>query len=290
MDDVVDDFHGVGTRFDARIVSPCTIAEPEAPGMPGTGDDTAFDVSSSQGSSGVRATIIDCEVLATVAEDSDIALADFHHFGKSFRDFADSGNGNSHAHGSPIESLYSSIMAMLEIELKFVAPAGIEERFAILGAVPKGSHVENDHYYNAPDRDFAITNEAFRIRDVNGQCSLTYKGPRQSGLAKTRLEAELRVMGELSTVKTFVDLLGYRAVAVVEKHRNVWNLNRDGFTLAFCLDNVKNVGQFVEVEIVTEDQLKEKAETTLLNICSELHLSVSEPRSYLKMTLEKKSL
>lgn len=257
--------------------------------MPGAGDYTAFDVSASQRGSGVRTTIIDCEVLATVAEDSDVALTDFHHFGASFRDFADSGNGNSHAHDSSIESSYSSIMTMLEIELKFVAPAGIEERFAILGAVADGAHLETDHYYNAPDRDFAITKEAFRIREINGECSLTYKGPRQPGPTKTRKEVELRIMGELSAAKTFVGLLGFRAVAVVEKHRNVWNLNRDGFTLVFCLDDVKNVGQFVEVEILTEDQLKEKAETTLLKVCSELQLHDPEPRSYLRMTLEKKS-
>src|SRR5438105_8557348 len=81
--------------------------------------------------------------------------------------------------------LYSTVMAKLEIELKFPAPAGIAAKIVALGARPGSRHVERDHYFNAPDRDFAATNEAFRIRRSGNESRLTYKGPRLAGPAKT---------------------------------------------------------------------------------------------------------
>ena len=54
---------------------------------------------------------------------------------------------------------------MLEIEVKcpvtdFVA---IERRLTEWGATPEPPRQEADHYYNAPDRDFARTDEALRL-------------------------------------------------------------------------------------------------------------------------------
>src|SRR5207253_9991521 len=50
---------------------------------------------------------------------------------------------------------------------------------------------EADHYFNAPDRDFGKTDEAFRLRRVGEQNRITYKGAKQGGPAKTRTEIEI---------------------------------------------------------------------------------------------------
>lgn len=176
-------------------------------------------------------------------------------------------------------------MARLEIELKFAAPASLDP--AALGAAPRGAHRERDYYFNAPDRDFALTNEAFRIREIDGTCRFTYKGPRQAGLAKTREEIELPIAGSLDDAVRLVKALGYRFVAVVEKQRSEWALTRGGFELTLCEDDVTTVGRFVEVEIVADSAVKSDAEKVLLAVCGEMGLSTAEPRSYLRMLLEK---
>jgi adenylate cyclase class 2 len=186
---------------------------------------------------------------------------------------------------------YSTIMAKLEIELKFPAPPGIGAKVESLGARAATSHVERDHYFNAPDRDFAATNEAFRIRRCGQESCFTYKGPRQAGPAKTLKEIEVSLAkGEeaFANAVALVESLGFRAVAVVEKRREYWSLSRSGFAFSICIDDVREVGQFVEVEIVTDEAGKAEAEQALLKLCSELGLANPEPRSYLRMFLAKR--
>src|SRR5437773_12142598 len=83
--------------------------------------------------------------------------------------------------------------AMLEIELKFPVAefSAIQQRLGQWGARAEAALDEADHYFNAPDRDFARTDEAFRLRRIGTQNRITYKGPKQGGPAKTRTEIEL---------------------------------------------------------------------------------------------------
>ena len=57
---------------------------------------------------------------------------------------------------------------MLEIEQKFARAdfALLERRLKEWGASLGEIHEEADHYFNAPDRDFAQTDEAFRLRRI----------------------------------------------------------------------------------------------------------------------------
>src|SRR4051794_32048487 len=82
---------------------------------------------------------------------------------------------------------------MLEIEQKYARadfPA-LERRRAELGVRPGEEVVEADQYFNGPDRDFARTGEAFRLRRVGKDNFLTYKGPRTAHAVKTRTELEI---------------------------------------------------------------------------------------------------
>src|SRR5947199_9193897 len=87
----------------------------------------------------------------------------------------------------------SEAQVMLEIEIKFPVSDfdSIEERMREWGVHAATPLDEADHYFNAPDRDFARTDEAFRLRRVGGENRITYKGPKQGGPAKTRTEIEL---------------------------------------------------------------------------------------------------
>ena len=82
---------------------------------------------------------------------------------------------------------------MLEIEMKFPVAdfTAVERTLRGWQAREHPAIDEADHYFNAPDRDFARTDEAFRLRCIGDVNRITYKGPKQGGPAKTRTEIEL---------------------------------------------------------------------------------------------------
>ncbi|MWG33899.1 class IV adenylate cyclase [Halomarina oriensis] len=157
---------------------------------------------------------------------------------------------------------------MYEVEVKLRADhATLRDRLDELGATRERAIEQVDRYYDAPHRDFAATDEALRIRRVRrrdgeatagadrrhgegdgAEARVTYKGPLVDDASKTRLEHETGVEdGE--TVADILDALGFSPAATVEKHREVYAL--DGLTVV--LDDVADLGEFVEVELESED-------------------------------------
>jgi adenylate cyclase class 2 len=179
---------------------------------------------------------------------------------------------------------------MLEIEQKFARAdfAAIERRLTEWGARLAEEHEEADHYFNAPDRDFAQTDEAFRLRRVGEKNFLTYKGPKQKATVKVRTELEVPLVGGDEAAAQYVRLLqhlGYRPVAVVRKRRRTFRLERDGLDVAVCLDEVEGLGRFAEVEVVAPDDRADAVRQTVERLAAELGLDEVERRSYLGMTL-----
>ena len=121
---------------------------------------------------------------------------------------------------------------MLEVELKFRCEdtGRLEADLSRLGARRADQVRQVDQYFNHPQRDFAQTDEAVRIRDTNGQTSLTYKGPLVDRESKTRREIELDLAGDQAREKLGEWLLavGFRPVLQVEKTRQAWTLSRGG--------------------------------------------------------------
>ena len=182
---------------------------------------------------------------------------------------------------------------MLEIELKYPVAdfGGVERQLAAWGVCSAETLPEADHYYNAPDRDFAQTDEAFRLRRIGAENRITYKGPKQPGRAKTRTEIELGLEPGEATADAFCRLvaqLGYRPVAVVRKRRTPYHLERTGFALEVCCDEVEDLGRFVEVEIVAPPAQRARAEQVLHDVAQELGLAQVESRSYLQLLLAKR--
>jgi adenylate cyclase class 2 len=183
---------------------------------------------------------------------------------------------------------------MVEVEQKFrrVDFVALEQRLRAIGAVESERRAEADHYFNAPDRDFAQTDEALRIRRVGTANFVTYKGPKRDLQTKTRTEIELPLGDGNNAAEEFARLLvhlGYRPVAVVRKDRRTFHLSRDGFELAVTLDAVDGVGTFAELEIGVAEKELEVARGTLLRAAAELGLTDSERRSYLELLLSKQA-
>jgi adenylate cyclase class 2 len=183
---------------------------------------------------------------------------------------------------------------MLEVEMKFPVGdwANLVRQLAAWGAKKLETRREQDHYFNGPDRDFARTDEALRIRRVGSANFLTYKGPKLDAQTKTRTEIEVPLAPGHDAAEALTQLLvhlGYRHVAEVEKHRQTMQTEKQGFVLEICLDEVKDVGRFVELEILAPDDQLEKARKVMLVTAAELGLNNSERRSYLELLLASKS-
>jgi adenylate cyclase class 2 len=179
---------------------------------------------------------------------------------------------------------------MLEIEQKFANAdfAVLESRLKQWGAAPAGEHVEADHYFNAPDRDFKATDEAFRLRHVGESNFLTYKGPKRAAAVKVRTELEVALRDGDQAAREMTQLLthlGYRPVAVVKKRRRMFRLERDGFAVTVCLDDVEGLGRFAEVEVLAPEGRRDTAERALAGLAAELGLKDVERRSYLGLVL-----
>jgi adenylate cyclase class 2 len=180
---------------------------------------------------------------------------------------------------------------MLEIEMKFPIAdiSKLESKFTALPAKEAESISEADHYFNAPDRDFAKTDEALRLRRIGEKSHVTYKGPRTDRHTKTRKEIEVPLGDDPANAEGFMEILthlGYRPVAVVRKQRRILKLERGGFPVEICLDRVDELGDFVELEIVAGEDKLDAAKATLHSLAAELGLSQAERRSYLELLLQ----
>jgi adenylate cyclase class 2 len=180
-----------------------------------------------------------------------------------------------------------------EVELKFpVADARLLwQRLAAEGVELAAEEQQCDRYYNHPSRDFAQSREALRVRQVEGQALVTYKGPRLPGAVKAREELEWSLgpddpRGE--RLAMLLERLGFRPVARVRKHRQSANLNWGGRSVTVAVDQVEELGTFVELELLAEADDVEAARGVLLGVAGRLGLSGAEPRSYLTLLLSRR--
>lgn len=177
---------------------------------------------------------------------------------------------------------------MLEVELKFRIndPQALAEQLASLGAAASDAVEQVDRYFNHPSRDFAVTDEALRIRTVGDASIVTYKGPKQGTAAKTRLEYDLPLADQTATGWAEVlTRLGFREVTTVTKQRTAYTLERDGRRFEVSLDEVAGLGAFAEVETLADESDRTDAEQAVHALAAELGLVDAEPRSYLEMLL-----
>jgi adenylate cyclase class 2 len=245
----------------------------------------------------MRAGVVNCEVLALMTKDRYQLVGNLNHSGLAFDQVLDSANGMELHNECPLSGwiLYHILqeVAMIEVEMKFPVSdlAGLERKLAAWGAGQAKAREEEDHYFNAPDRDFARTDEALRLRRVGLANFLTYKGPKLDQHTKTRTEIEVPLApGEeaAEAMSQLVMRLGYHPVAVVRKARRVFRTKKEGFDLEFCLDEVTDVGRFAELEILASEERLDEARRVLQASAAELGLTGSERRSYLELLLQKK--
>ncbi len=155
----------------------------------------------------------------------------------------------------------------------------------------KRSHeeVHCDMYFQHPSRNFRQTTEAFRLRRVNEQLCVTYKGPRLKAEVKTRREIELALVArDEAHWQELLGHLGFRALPEVRKTRVVFQPTNDdcqGFVVT--LDQVDQLGQFAEIEkIVRDPAALSEAQKSIEELASRVGLMRVQKLSYLAQLLQ----
>ena len=182
---------------------------------------------------------------------------------------------------------------LYEVEQKFRVEdlAAIEARLTSLGAACDAPVSQVDRYFSHPQRDFAQTDEAFRIRVSGGQAHVTYKGPRVDATTKTRRELELPIGGSEGAAAwtELLTALGFGLVADVAKSRRVCRVDCEGESVEVALDTVDEVGTFVELEVVAAEDRLNESRMRLAHLADRLGLSDSVRKSYLELLLERRA-
>jgi len=182
-----------------------------------------------------------------------------------------------------------------EVEVKFrvTDPLALIDRLRSMG-VGSGPSVRCvDLYFAHPSRDFAVSDEALRLRCEGDENRITYKGPKRGGPTKTRQEIEIPYSnGETyrEQMETLLKNLGFTPVAVIAKTRRSFDLTSADRSLTVVLDEADGLGTYAEVETLAdgESELGE-AQRAVLSLADSLDLTEVEPRSYLRMYLEQRS-
>lgn len=152
---------------------------------------------------------------------------------------------------------------------------------------------QSDLYFAHPQRDFARTDEALRIRSVRWEdrqenC-VTYKGPRLEAQTKTREELEVALAAGDGGVEPFAMILtrlGFREVTRVNKRRRVGSLEWSSFDIEVAWDEVEAVGSFLELEVVTDPAGLADAQQAIQALGQAIGLPDVERRSYLELVLD----
>jgi len=171
----------------------------------------------------------------------------------------------------------------MEVEAKFRSPGNdkLEKALTRLGAKKVFSGSMEDIYFVHPARDFGRTDEALRLRRTEADSELTYKGPRMpSTTGKSREEITLKVSDPLAAQR-IVERLGFKEGFTVTKRRDSYIYDK----LRIELDLVDGLGEFVELEVLTESP--ERSLALLESVTNELGLDRPEPLTYLELLLKK---
>ncbi|MBM4003851.1 MAG: class IV adenylate cyclase [Planctomycetes bacterium] len=179
---------------------------------------------------------------------------------------------------------------LFEVEQKFRVANfdAVGRRLSELG-ITVGDPVEQvDTYFRHPQRDFARTDEALRLRREGVENRITYKGPKIDGVTKTRREIELAFEPGSDRYQDFTALLmalGFTTVADVRKIRRSAPTTWETIPIIVTLDRVDQVGTFVEIETQADAGMLDQARAHVQSLAAALGLDQPERRSYLELLL-----
>ncbi len=176
----------------------------------------------------------------------------------------------------------------LEVERKYRADdlAAVRKKLAVCGATYWRTEPQVDEYFIHPCRDLRGSDEAIRIRRSDGAPCLTYKGPRRERQTKVREEIECPLSAASDeALAAILHHLGFRTLRTVTKSRELYRLATESFAVQLGLDTLPELGDFVEIEIVTAPQELDAAKAVIESLAEQLELHDLVEQSYLGLLL-----
>ncbi|HJJ47693.1 MAG TPA: class IV adenylate cyclase [Methanocorpusculum sp.] len=177
----------------------------------------------------------------------------------------------------------------IEIKVKVASLSAIRVKLTADGCAKIADQDEYDVYFNSPVRDFAVSDEALRLRYVKNQKAgkamppcITYKGPK---VGREGFKAREELIVDLSSGDEFAHILeklGFSKTAEVVKHREIYQCKNAIVTL----DDLKGVGSFSEIE-ASFDLTEDEAVATIDKTAEKYGITGERlTKSYLEILLE----
>lgn len=183
-------------------------------------------------------------------------------------------------------------MIEVEVKLPIPDPEGVKNRILEAGFKEQMFIEERDTYFDNARGDIRANGEALRVRETKDcrtgkkQAQINYKGKKLDTQTMTRRELETGVE-DGAVCREILQAIGYSpAEPEVIKVRTM--LQKDSVTA--CLDNVRGLGDFLELEILVErEEKKDAALGQIKDILNSLGYQVSDTvqTSYLSMLQRK---
>lgn len=148
-------------------------------------------------------------------------------------------------------------MKEFEIQVK------IEEMQPLLAVLAKdgeakGEKHQVDEYYTPTHRDFIAVrpaNEWLRLRDSGGKTTVNYKIWNRDAQGKSTYADEFETaVADVAVMREIFARLNFKKICVVDKIRKTWKYRQ----YEIAIDSVKGLGDFVEVEYLTDDEADPK--------------------------------
>lgn len=167
----------------------------------------------------------------------------------------------------------------LEVEAKIAVSSldPIRHRLRQIGADCTRTVQQTDTYLTDSEGRLLKKGCGLRLRrqksDRQQTVYLTWKGPKLESSYKSRRETELQVSDYDAAMTLFYEL-GFRPAVKVQKKREIWKHE----TCWICLDDVENLGYFVEVEGPDETRVQKTLDR--LGLSDRPHI----PQGYARLT------
>jgi len=123
-----------------------------------------------------------------------------------------------------------------------------------------------DTYYTLTDRNF--DQEWLRIRNENGKYIFNYK----KKIDNSHYEKYDVLFDNINNLNKILSALGVQKLGTINKERTTY-LYKDKYEFSF--DNVKDTGNFIEIELINKSENFEKDLSDLINILEELKIDLN---------------
>ena len=173
----------------------------------------------------------------------------------------------------------------IELEKSFILDEEnekrIQEKIKQEGFKLVSEEIEEDTYFSDKELNFVKNRVCLRTRKINDDhLELTYK-PKSTEetekFGKKEVNIELNVK-DYEDVKYIIKQLGYIEYVSFKKYRTTYSKNVNGIESNIMLDELKGIGKYIELEVLSEKEDRQKMLSELESLLDEFECSNLEEK------------